>query len=180
MIEENGNSSQCIWQFCKYTESLAQIILTVMPSIQDIALNPGTYSFMAHFLKHSDSTTKSIVTRSHAYLRNDINKPFPSYPKRLFQSEAKSRTIASSKHSHFQNEATLKTFLVKMNFTSMRIKTHFQIHGIALSLTLKWKRLAAQKLACVAGGILVSGVLSWRRSRHAKRVERPRGNFKLT
>ena len=58
---------------------------------------------------------------------------------------------------------------MKMNFTSMRIKTHFQIHGIALSLTLKRKRLVARKLACVAGGTLVSGALSWRRSRHAKR-----------
>ena len=45
------------------------------------------------FLKHSDSTTKSIVTRSHAYLYNDMNKPFPSYPKPLFQSEAKSKAI---------------------------------------------------------------------------------------
>ena len=74
----------------------------------------------------------------------------------------------------------LQTFLVKMNFTSVRIKTHFQIHDIALSLTLKQKRLAARKLACVAGGIRVSGPLSWRRSLHAKRVAKPRGNFKLT
>ena len=61
----------------------------------------------------------------------------------------------------------------------MRIRTHFQIHSIVISLTLKRKRLAARKLACVAGGILVSGALSWRRSRHAKRVATPRGNFKL-
>ena len=59
---------------------LSQVILTEMPSIN--ALNPGKYSFMAHFLEHSDSITKSIVTRSHAYLRTDINRPFPSYPKR--------------------------------------------------------------------------------------------------
>ena len=130
MIEENGNSSQCIWQFCKYTESLVQIILTVMPSIQDIALNPGTYSFMAHFLKHSDSTTKSIVTPSHAYLRNDINKPFPSYPKRLFQSEAKSRaicefqTLSLSKRGYAQNLSCENEFYVHENKNSFSDSWH--------------------------------------------------------
>ena len=39
----------------------------------------------------------------------------------------------------------LKTFLVKMNFTSRRIKTYFQIHDNALSLTLKQRRLATRK-----------------------------------
>ena len=99
-------------------------------------------------------------------------------PSLYFKARLRAKPFASSKHSQFQKETMLKTFLVKMNFTSMRTKTHF--HGIALSLTLKWTRLAARKLACVAGGILVSGALSWRRSRHAKRVATPRGNFKLT
>ena len=109
MIEENGNSSQCIWQFCKYTESLVQIILTVMPSIQDIALNPGKYSFMAHFLKHSDSTTQSI------------NRPFPSYLKPLFQSEAKSKAICEfqtfslSKRGYAQNISCENEFYFQEN-----------------------------------------------------------------
>ena len=119
------------------------------------------------------------MTRSHAYLRTDINRPFPSYPKPLFQSEAMSKaicefqTLSLSKRGYAQNPSCENKFYVHEN------KTHFQIHGIALSLTLKRKHLAARKLACVAGGILVSGALSWRRSRHAKRVAKPRGNFKL-
>ena len=36
------------------------------------------------------------------------------------------------------------------------------------------------ELTCVAGRILVSGALSWRRSRHEKRAAKPRGKIKLT
>ena len=43
----------------------------------------------------------------------------------------------SSKTSHFQNEAKYKSFLVKMSFNCMRIKTDFHINGFALSVALK-------------------------------------------
>ena len=80
-----------------------------MPSIQDIALNPGKYSFMAHFLKHSDSTTQSI------------NRPFPSYLKPLFQSEAKSKAICEfqtfslSKRGYAQNISCENEFYFQEN-----------------------------------------------------------------
>ena len=49
---------------------------------------------------------------------------------------------------------------------------HFQGHF----LLARYQRIY---VACVAGGILAPGVLSWRRSRHAKRVAKPQGS-KLT
>ena len=74
-----------------------------------------------------------------------------------------------------QNLSSENEFYVHENKNSCS-----EFNGKALSLTLKRKRLVARKLACVAGGILVSWALSWRRSRHAKRVVKPRGNFKST
>ena len=47
------------------------------------------------------------------------------------------RPFLSSKKSHFQNEAKCKTFVVKMSFMCIIIKTHFHINSSALSLTLK-------------------------------------------
>ena len=129
---------------------LSQVILTEIPSIN--ALNPGKYSFMAHFLKHSDSTTKSIVTRSHAYLRNDINKPFPSYPKRLFQSEAKSRaicefqTLSLSKRGYAQNLSCENEFYFHENKNSIsdswhRTQPHFETEASGSSeISLRGRR----------------------------------------
>lgn len=74
-----------------------------------------------------------------------------------------------------QNLSSENEFYVHENKNSSS-----EFNGKALSLTLKRKRLVARELACVAGGILVSWALSWRRSRHAERVVKPRGNFKLT
>ena len=47
------------------------------------------------------------------------------------------RPLPSSKKSHFQNEAKCETFVVKMSFICIIIKTHFHINGFALSLALK-------------------------------------------
>ena len=118
---------------------LNQVILTEMPSIN------AKYLFMAHFLKHSDSTTKSVVTRSHAYLRTDINRPCPSYPWPLFKSEAKSKAISKFQTLSLSKRGYAQNLSCDMNFTSMRIKTNFQIHDNALSLTWKQRRLATQK-----------------------------------
>ena len=48
----------------------------------------------------------------------------------------KNRPLPSSKNPHFQNEATCRTFLVKMSFICMRMKNHFHIKGWALNLVL--------------------------------------------
>ena len=51
-------------------------------------------------------------------------------------------------HSHFQNEAKCKTFLVKMSFIRMRIncmKMLTYINGFTLSLALKQRLEATQK-----------------------------------
>ena len=45
---------------------------------------------------------------------------------------------------HFQSEVKCKTFVVEMSFIYMRIKTHFNIIGFALSVALK-QRLGATK-----------------------------------
>ena len=47
-----------------------------------------------------------------------------------------SRTLPSSWNPHFQNEAKCTTFLVKMSFICMRMKSHFRIKGWALNLVL--------------------------------------------
>ena len=47
-----------------------------------------------------------------------------------------SRPIASSKIPHYQNQAKCKTFLVKMSFICMRMKSHFHIKGWQLNLLL--------------------------------------------
>ena len=47
--------------------------------------------------------------------------------------------------SKFQNEAECKTFVVKMSFTCMKIKNHFQTNGLALSLALKQRLEATRK-----------------------------------
>ena len=51
-------------------------------------------------------------------------------------------------HSHFQNEAKCKTFLVKMSFIRMRIncmKMFTYINGFTLSLALKQRLAVTQK-----------------------------------
>ena len=110
---------------------LNQIILTGMPSIKHSALNLGKYSFMAHFLKHSDSITKPILTRSHAYLRTDINRPIPSYPKPLFHNEAKSKAI-----SEFQTLSLLKRGYAQNLFC----ENEFYFHENKNSFSDSWQR----------------------------------------
>ena len=127
MIEEKGI---LLSVYANSANMLNQVILTVMPSSKDSALSPGKYSFMANFLKHSDSTSKSIVTRSHAYLRTDINRPFPSYPKPLFQSEAESKaiskfqTLSLSKRGYAQNLSCENEFYVHENKNSFSDSWH--------------------------------------------------------
>ena len=56
------------------------------------------------------------------------------------------RPLPTSKNPHFQNEANGTTFLLKMSFIYMRMKSYFHIKGWALNLvliqrpggTLKW------------------------------------------
>ena len=69
------------------------------------------------------------------------------------QTEKAHIKLPSSKNSHFPNKAKCKTFLVKMSFICMRVKTHFHINGFALSLALKL-RLGAKsgkydKISCI-------------------------------
>ena len=51
----------------------------------------------------------------------------------------------SSKKSYFQNESKCETFVVKMSFICMRIKTHFHINSFALSLALKVRFFGTRK-----------------------------------
>ena len=46
--------------------------------------------------------------------------------------QSNNRPLLSSKTSHFRNEAKSETFLVKMNFTCMRITYHFHINSVTL------------------------------------------------
>ena len=55
------------------------------------------------------------------------------------------RPLPSSKKSHFQNEAKCETFVVKMSFICIIIKTHFHINGFALSLALKVRFFGTRK-----------------------------------
>ena len=55
------------------------------------------------------------------------------------------RPFPSSKKSHFQNEAKCETFVVKMSFICIIIKTHFHINGFALSLALKVRFYGTRK-----------------------------------
>ena len=63
-----------------------------------------------------------------------VNRPFPS-----------------SKKSHFQNEAKCETFVVKMSFICIIIKTHFHINGFALSLALKVRFFGTRKWPILLG-----------------------------
>ena len=44
-------------------------------------------------------------------------------------SKKSNRPLPSSKNPHFKNEAKCTSFLVKMSFICMRMKTHFHIKG---------------------------------------------------
>ena len=55
------------------------------------------------------------------------------------------RPFPSSKKSHFQNEDKCQTFVVKMSFICIIIKTHFHINGFALSLALKVRFFGTRK-----------------------------------
>ena len=54
------------------------------------------------------------------------------------------------KNSHFQNEAMYKAFVVKMSFICMRMKNHFHINGLVLSLASKKRLWAARKWPMVS------------------------------
>ena len=49
------------------------------------------------------------------------------------------------KKSHFQNEAKCETFVVKMSFICIIMKTHFHINAFALSLALKVRFFGTRK-----------------------------------
>ena len=55
------------------------------------------------------------------------------------------RPFPISKHSHFQNEAKCKTFVVKISFICVRVENHFYINGFALCLGMKQRLVATQK-----------------------------------
>ena len=57
------------------------------------------------------------------------------------------RPFPSSKNAHFQNEAKWKTFLVKMSFICISIKSAFYNNGFALRLALKQKLGGNSKMA---------------------------------
>ena len=57
----------------------------------------------------------------------------------------------NSNNFHFQNKAKSKTFLVKMSFIFMGIKTHFYINIVAVSLALKHRLGAPRKWAIYIG-----------------------------
>ena len=55
------------------------------------------------------------------------------------------RPFPNSKKSHFQNEAKCETFVVKMSFICIIIKTHFHNKGFTLSLALKVRFFGTRK-----------------------------------
>ena len=55
------------------------------------------------------------------------------------------RPFPSSKKSHFQNGAKCETFVGKMSFICIIIKTHFPFNGFALSLALKVRFFGTRK-----------------------------------
>ena len=55
------------------------------------------------------------------------------------------RPFQISKHSHFQNEAKCKAFLLKISFICVRIENHFHNNGFALGLDMKQRLVATQK-----------------------------------
>ena len=78
------------------------------------------------------------------------------YPSESFKAQFKHRSFhvpnlisnrpfPSSKKSHFQNEAKCETFVVKMSFICIIIKTHFHNKGFALSLALKVRFFGTRK-----------------------------------
>ena len=55
------------------------------------------------------------------------------------------RPFPSSKKSHFQNEAKCETFVVKISFICIIIKTHFHVNGFALSLAWEMRFFETRK-----------------------------------
>ena len=69
----------------------------------------------------------------------------------IFQCVA--RPFPSSKNSQSLNEPKCKTFLVKMSFICMIIKTRFHKKGFALGLVLKQRLAASRKWPIVCGSV---------------------------
>ena len=68
-----------------------------------------------------------ILLTQTLFLRHSIHftfNPSQPYDKQLFNGP-----FLSSQNPHFQSEAKCTTFLVKMSFVCMRMKTHFHIKG---------------------------------------------------
>ena len=79
-----------------------------------------------------------------------------TWPSFLHVSKVANRPLPSSKNPHFQNEAKCTTFLVKMSFICIRMKSHFHIKGWAHNLVL------TQRPGELVNGLLhVLCILAW-------------------
>ena len=75
-----------------------------------------------------------ILLTQTLFLRHSIHftfNPYQPYDKKLFN-----RPFLSSQNPHFQKEAKCTTFLMKMSFICVRMKSHFHIKGWSLILVL--------------------------------------------
>ena len=71
---------------------------------------------------------KSIILLTQSlFLRHSIHFTFNLY--QLYDKQLFNRPFLSSQNPHFQKEAKCTTFLMKMSFICVRMKSHFHIKG---------------------------------------------------
>ena len=80
------------------------------------------------------------------------NPTSPPYPIKNERSLKHANTpFQNSNNPHFQNKAKCKTFLAKMSFIFMGMKTNFHINIVAVSLALKQRLGETRKWAIHIG-----------------------------
>ena len=110
---------------------------------------------------------RGIQLRGRAILKQPMNDGLPCPTLResrsCFIRNCSSKLLMNwqfpgAKNSHFQTRLSAKTFLEKMNFICMRIRTHFHIYGFALSLALKQRLRVNRKwpIAMFWSGFMVN------------------------
>ena len=102
-------------------------ILSLRSGLNMSRRNTALLLLAQRFWRETVSLLDVMWPRSNQWERALLRRYFQPY---------NNRPLPGSKNPHLQNEAKCTTFLVKMSFIYMRMKTYFHIKGWALNLVL--------------------------------------------